>query len=473
MSENISGQVADLVANAPPSNVNISATTNSTPIHVTTAAPHLLNTGESAVIFGHLLNVGANGTWQVTVTGASTLDLDMSVGTAVGGATGTVQSAALPQIPLVQDDDDFTAMSVQQSIVPLLDMVNFVWLNAGWSRVLYPGGSSVALSGSLSIWESGSTSTWAHGSTATFNGSAVFDTGSNVFFKGPVFFDNDTVTFTTSGIVLFQADGVTFDAGTTVTLGGTTNVSAGKKINFAGTAEAAFASGGFISGSPTLKGGSTFTIGDSTNATEVTFSAHSTLNMDGGSSAEFGGDFTVNGPLTDITLSAGADVKLSTSGVVRKVRTNPLAASGGWAVNKNRTWVTNTPNVASLTIPLDLLNGTTLNSVTVKFQGDVGGHTSVLPGTMPTLKVMKTTNNADTQLGTTTTDPSGSIAAFESPHSIIVILPTSPHVVIDNAANDYWLELTSEGTSGTGGVAGALFIEAFTSTSPASYDSGR
>jgi hypothetical protein len=66
----------------------IASSTNATPIVVTTAAPHGYETGQKITVNGHLVNTNANGTWVVTVTGASTFELDDSVGNGVGGATG-------------------------------------------------------------------------------------------------------------------------------------------------------------------------------------------------------------------------------------------------------------------------------------------------------------------------------------------------------------------------------------------------
>jgi hypothetical protein len=66
----------------------ISSSTNATPIVVTTAAAHGFTTGDNVTINGHATNTAANGTWVVTVTGASTFSLDGCVGNGVGGATG-------------------------------------------------------------------------------------------------------------------------------------------------------------------------------------------------------------------------------------------------------------------------------------------------------------------------------------------------------------------------------------------------
>lgn len=67
----------------------IASSTNASPIVVTTAAAHGYATGDKIAITGHLVNTNANGYWTVTVTGATTFELDGSTGNGVGGATGT------------------------------------------------------------------------------------------------------------------------------------------------------------------------------------------------------------------------------------------------------------------------------------------------------------------------------------------------------------------------------------------------
>lgn len=70
---------------------NLVSSTNATPIAVTVTA-HGYATGNTVVIAGHTgTNTAANGTWEITVTGANTFTLNNSVGTGTGGATGSVR----------------------------------------------------------------------------------------------------------------------------------------------------------------------------------------------------------------------------------------------------------------------------------------------------------------------------------------------------------------------------------------------
>lgn len=70
--------------------INISSSTNASPIAVTTAT-HGLSTGDYVLIASHTTNTKANGLWKVTVTSSTVFTLDGSTGNGVGGATGTFQ----------------------------------------------------------------------------------------------------------------------------------------------------------------------------------------------------------------------------------------------------------------------------------------------------------------------------------------------------------------------------------------------
>lgn len=70
---------------------NISSSTNTTPIAITTTSTHEYITGDTVVITGHTTNTNANGTWTITVTGTNTFTLDGSTGNGVGGTVGTVR----------------------------------------------------------------------------------------------------------------------------------------------------------------------------------------------------------------------------------------------------------------------------------------------------------------------------------------------------------------------------------------------
>jgi hypothetical protein len=74
-------QPGDIVcATQPEFSGTITAATNASPIVITTAAAHLLTTGDVVAVAQVLGNTAANGNWQVTVTGATTFELDGSSG---------------------------------------------------------------------------------------------------------------------------------------------------------------------------------------------------------------------------------------------------------------------------------------------------------------------------------------------------------------------------------------------------------
>ena len=70
------------------------------PIQVTTSIAHGLSTGTTVVIAGVATNTAANGTWVITVTGATTFTLDGSTG---GTGTPTFNNASWDAIPAVGD----------------------------------------------------------------------------------------------------------------------------------------------------------------------------------------------------------------------------------------------------------------------------------------------------------------------------------------------------------------------------------
>ena len=68
----------------------ISSSTNASPIAITMAASHGYSTGDTVIITAHTTNTNANGTWAITVTGATTFTLNNSTGNGVGSA-GTIR----------------------------------------------------------------------------------------------------------------------------------------------------------------------------------------------------------------------------------------------------------------------------------------------------------------------------------------------------------------------------------------------
>jgi hypothetical protein len=96
-----------------PAAINISSSTNATPIVITTASAHGLVTGDYVSVTGHNTNTNANGVWKVgTVPTGTTfqilqIDGTNTTGNGTGGATGSVTKAnnlvAKTASPLVQN----------------------------------------------------------------------------------------------------------------------------------------------------------------------------------------------------------------------------------------------------------------------------------------------------------------------------------------------------------------------------------
>jgi hypothetical protein len=82
-----------------PAAINISSSTNATPIVVTSSAAHGLVTGDYVSIISHGTNTNANGVWLVGTTPTSTtfqilqIDGSNTTGNGVGGATGNITNA--------------------------------------------------------------------------------------------------------------------------------------------------------------------------------------------------------------------------------------------------------------------------------------------------------------------------------------------------------------------------------------------
>jgi hypothetical protein len=120
-----------------PTAVSINATTNASPIVVTTGTPHGCVTGDLVQVNGHLVNTPANGLWTVTVSSPTVLSLVGSTGSASGSATGTLINlgyGAAYQIP--SDGDPKLAASVNVGLEALGDRTALLAANIGTYALL-------------------------------------------------------------------------------------------------------------------------------------------------------------------------------------------------------------------------------------------------------------------------------------------------------------------------------------------------
>jgi hypothetical protein len=83
----------------------VSNTTDTTPIEVTTAIPHELESGEAVAIKGVRGNTAANGWWTITVRTVTTFSLDGSAGNGSFAGGGSIFPAAgQPRLPGVANE---------------------------------------------------------------------------------------------------------------------------------------------------------------------------------------------------------------------------------------------------------------------------------------------------------------------------------------------------------------------------------
>ena len=136
--------------------VALVSSTNAAPT-VITATAHGLHTGQAAIIVGHLVNTAVNGIWLVTVLTANTFKISTFAGfpatsvagVGVGGATGTVQSLALPGITLPEDlTIDRDAASVNVPFEALADMCAVLAYRALAKSEILDGGTWTLKTGS-------------------------------------------------------------------------------------------------------------------------------------------------------------------------------------------------------------------------------------------------------------------------------------------------------------------------------------
>jgi hypothetical protein len=139
----------------PAAEVNITSSTDATPIVVTTATAHGLQTDQAVVITDHATNTNANGVHLAHVLSSTTYSLYTLAGVAVAGngagngSGGTSQSLGLPGIQLVEDATDaIDAASVNVPLEGLADMVAWLALKVLISVRILKGGILQVLAGS-------------------------------------------------------------------------------------------------------------------------------------------------------------------------------------------------------------------------------------------------------------------------------------------------------------------------------------
>lgn len=119
--DQISGEPQNVVDNLPAA-VAIASTTNSTPIVVTTGTNHGIQTGDFVMVYG-AQDPGAHGIWRAGTVTTTTVVLEGTTGTLVGGAQGTIANLGFGVTFAIPTDlvDDRDAGSVNVAFEALAD----------------------------------------------------------------------------------------------------------------------------------------------------------------------------------------------------------------------------------------------------------------------------------------------------------------------------------------------------------------
>jgi hypothetical protein len=155
------------------------------------------------------------------------------------------------------------------------------------------------------------------------------------------------------------------------------------------------------------------------------------------------GTQTVTGPKTFDDITASGDYKYASSSPPKMQQgcwVIPDPAAGLWLLGLNQAVANSNIISNKVFYQFGMPNGSTLTSVRVRVIPQVLGRPG-LPATMPTFKVYKADFNGTTTLLATQIDPSASVAAYETPHTVTMTIPDE---VVDNSSFTYWLDLENE-----------------------------
>lgn len=220
------------------SSFNISASTNATPIKITTSAPHDFSEGDLVFVSGHASNTNANGLSYVHVFDGSNVQLyglittsggltSPIAGNGVGAATGTIRGVGfLPTFQVPSDGDNVTAASVNVGLEAGADAYQRLAAIQGAYSIVYSMNKSVnGLSSGTAApvlygTETPADTTWRR--QAVVNGGTIlidfFDGGA---FPYPYVMNNDIIELewqvaypdATVGSIYFALGVEYFDAG--------------------------------------------------------------------------------------------------------------------------------------------------------------------------------------------------------------------------------------------------------------------
>lgn len=131
------------------SSFNISASTNATPIQITTTTPHDFSEGDLVFVSGHAVNTNANGIAYAHVVDGSNVRLYGLISTSgglslpiagngIGATTGTIRGVGLmPTFQIPSDGDSVTAASVNVGLEAGADAYQNLASLHGSHRIVY------------------------------------------------------------------------------------------------------------------------------------------------------------------------------------------------------------------------------------------------------------------------------------------------------------------------------------------------
>jgi hypothetical protein len=206
MSTTYKGQAANVTIPAP---LAIVSSTDATPIVVTTLA-HGLTSGDTVDIFGHAVNVAANGIGVVDVITGTTFALRGSAGSGAGagGATGTVQPRTfVTTVQQPSDGDAAAAASIDTPMQAAADREAALLVMTGSGALVDVLTSAHDVTGSAN-WDSvtiSSLSTWLNLTGATvWAPTRSIASGTNAVNAGDVLVIDASSSFVLGSLAIWE-----------------------------------------------------------------------------------------------------------------------------------------------------------------------------------------------------------------------------------------------------------------------------
>jgi hypothetical protein len=157
--------IRDTIAKLPtPAGIPVVSASNTSPIAITTATPHGLQTGMQVAINGVLGNPAANGTFTITVTGPTSFTLNGSVGSGTWAGGGTIVVSNQ-----ITSASNASPIAITTAVPHGLQTGALVSINGALGNTAANGTFTITVTGPTSFTLNGSTGngTWISGGTIT------------------------------------------------------------------------------------------------------------------------------------------------------------------------------------------------------------------------------------------------------------------------------------------------------------------